>query len=176
MYLIKISKEQEEYVLSLASYFLVMKPEEEIKKILNNAGVDFYDSQKAPKDLKEALWEEKEAKDGLFIFLPQTVVLGHTQEHLVMHDDVALLMEDYFREKSTGRVLPLTTNLTASLIHPGNSGPQTYEVYNGTNDAITVDVASLLCTTYVLPLTSPMTKRESEKKFFIQKMGKISVG
>lgn len=176
MYHIKISQDQAEYSLSLASYFLVMKPEEEIKRILKNAELDFYDFQKVPNDIKEALWEKKEALDGLFTFPPQTIVLGHTQEHIVMNDDVALLMEDYFRDKSTGSVIPLTTNLTASLIHPGNSGPQTYEIYNRTNDSVTVEIASLLCTTYTLSLTSSMSKRESEKKFFVQKKGKISIG
>ena len=166
--------------LHLASYFRVRKSGYEIEKVLTSHGLEsVYDPARITPEINEELWRYKEAVGSFFTFLPQRLTLGHTAENIMVPVNISLSMKKSFYSEKTGEILPLTTNLGAPLIHPGSTGPQTYEIINTSSKPLNVRVSEIICFLDVnylgnLPI---LTQQELSKgEFSNQKPGEIKLG
>lgn len=165
--------------LHVATYFKVRKDKLEQDRIFRAHGLaPCYDPVRITPEIEEELWEDRNAdRDGAFTFPPQTLVLGHTREWIIVPTNISLIMRDRFRTKEAGEVLPLTTNLGAPLIHPGSIGPQTYEIYNESQEALKVYVNNLVCVADIDFLTGHSVIAQNKRgNFSDQEPGKIKVG
>lgn len=167
--------------LHLASYFRVGKSREEQERVLISHGmVPVYDPVLITPEINEELWEDQHAdKDGFFTFLPRRLVLGHTLESIEVPANIALVMREFFYSEKTGKILPLTTNWGAPLIHPESTGPQTYEIFNMSKQPLSVRVSKLICFLDVEDVigASVLTQRKLSKgEFGDQVPGKIKLG
>lgn len=167
--------------LHLASYFRVMKSKEEQEGILISHGLEpVYDPVRITPDINEELWEDQYTdKNGFFTFLPRRLVLGHTLESIKVPANIALVMREFFYSERTGKILELTTNCGAPLIHPGSTGPQTYEIINRSDQPLSVRVSELICFLDVHLFIGPSVfaqRKLSKSGFSKQIPGKIELG
>lgn len=167
--------------LHLASYFRMQKRGEEIKKILIFHGLEpVYDPVRITPEIEEELWEDHSADpDGFFTFPPRRLILGHTLESIRIPANIGLRMRGFFHSEGTGETLPLITNCNAPLIHPGSTGPQTYEIYNTGKQPLTVCVSKLVCDFDVDYFSEPSVlaqQKLSRGEFGDQTVGKIKLG
>lgn len=167
--------------LHLASYFRVHKDRIETERVFRLHGLKpVYDPVRIMPEIQEALWEDCSAdSNGFFTFPPKRLVLGHTSESIVVPANIGLRMRDFFYSEKTGEVLPLTTNCTAPLIHPGSTGPQTYEIINQSDQPLRVRVSELICCFDVDYFSGPSVlaqQKLSRGEFGDQKRGKIELG
>ena len=167
--------------LHLASYFRVSKTKQEKEKIFAFHGLDFvYDPVRITPEIEEELWEYQYAdKNGLFTFPPKRLILGHTLESIEVPANIGLRMREFFRSEETGEILPLTTNLSAPLIHPGSTGPQTYEIYNTSEQPLIICISKLVCDLDVDFYKRPSIiarQKLSKGRFGDQKKDEIKLG
>lgn len=167
--------------LHLASYFRVSKTGREQRKIYISHGLEpIYDPVRVAPEMQEELWEDGSAdSNGFFTFPPRRLILGHTLESIRVPADISLRMREFFYSEKTGRILPLTTNWGAPLIHPGSTGPQTYEIINQSDQPLSMSISELICHLDVDHLSGPSVlaqQKLSNGKFGDQKKGKIELG
>lgn len=167
--------------LHLASYFRVMRSREEQERILISHGLELvYDPVRITPEINEELWKDQYAdKNGFFTFLPRRLVLGHTLESIEVPANIALVMREFFYSEKTGEILPLITNCGAPLIHPLSTGPQTYEIFNMSNQPLSVRVSELICFLDVHRVIGPSVlpqQKLSKGEFGDQVPGKIKLG
>lgn len=167
--------------LHLASYFRVSKTRQEKEKIFISHGLKpVYDPVRITPEIEEEFWEDGFAdKDGFFTFPPKRLILGHTLESIEVPANIALVMREFFYSEKTGKILPLTTNCGAPLIHPGSTGPQTYEIINTSNQPLSVRVSKLISYLDVDYLSEPSVLAQqsmSKGTFSVQTPGKIDLG
>lgn len=162
------------------THFLVQKERRTVKYILRQRGLSWVDFTTLPQEYKQTIaYREKTIGEREIVtFPPGKLVLGQTEEDdISVPDDRQYRMRPYFVHGVTGETLPLRTNLTAPLIQPRASGPQTYEFYNVSPYPLAVSVASLVCVVDILALTSAAdTVVERNGNFPIQAKGKIVLG
>lgn len=162
----------------VASYFLVQRDLNIVEKVLQDNGLSWDDYYRGltSDQRKKIGWEEKHANEnGIFIFPPKTLILGHTQEEISVPTNSIYYMGDFFISARTNEQIPLKTNLSAPWIHPGYSGPQTFEAYNTSMDNLEITVADLLCPVLQLSLSSEAVKR-GNGQFASQRRGEIELG
>lgn len=167
--------------LHLASYFRVSKSREEQERVLISHGLEpVYDPVRITPEINEELWEDQYAdKNGFFTFFPRRLVLGHTLESIEVPANIALVMREFFYSEKTGKILQLTTNWGAPLIHPGSTGPQTYEIFNMSKQPLSVHVSKLICFLDVEDVIGPSVlpqRKLSKGEFGNQVPGKIKLG
>ncbi len=167
--------------LHVASYFRVRKNREEQERILISHGLEpVYDPVRITPEIDAELWEDGFAdKNGFFTFPPKKLILGHTLENIIVPANIGLRMREFFRSSETGEALSLMTNCGAPLIHPGSTGPQTYEIYNTDKQSLTVCISKLVCDLDVYFYEEPsITAQEqlSKGQFRKQEPGKIELG
>lgn len=167
--------------LHLASYFRVNKTEQEQKRVYISHGLEpVYDPVRVTPEIAEELWEDHFTdSSGFFTFPPKRLVLGHTLESIEVPADMGLRMREFFYSKKTGKILPLTTNCGAPLIHPGSIGPQTYEIRNISDWPLSIRVSRLICylDAYYFSKPSILAQQNlSRGEFGDQKRGKIELG
>jgi len=167
--------------LHLASYFRVSKTGQEKEKIFISHGLEpVYDPVRITPEIEEELWEYQYVdENGFFTFPSRRLILGHTLESIIVPANIGLRMREFFHSEKTGRILPLTTNCGAPLIHPGSTGPQTYEIINKSDQPLKVRVSELVCDLDVNYLNIPpvLAQRKLPKgEFGSQEKGKIKLG
>jgi hypothetical protein len=167
--------------LHLANYFRVRKPWYQIQIILMRHKMDtrFFDPFNTPPSVSEEMWNDEFADaNGNFTFRPNGALhLAHTVEELEIPGDESWRMRQYFVNEKTGEMLPLTTNISAPVLHPGASGPMTYEIINQSREPITVNTADLVCKTDIYKLIDEMKNAKSHKSTFShQERGRIALG
>ncbi len=167
--------------LHLASYFRVHKDKIETEKVFRLHGMEpVYDPVTITPDIEEEFWEDGFAdSNGFFTFFPKRLVLGHTLESVRVPANRGLRMREFFYSEKTGKILPLTTNCGAALIHPGSTGPQTYEIINESDQPLSVCVSELICYFDVDYFSGPSVlaqQKLSRGKFGDQIPGKIELG
>jgi len=167
--------------LHLANYFRVHKDKAATEAVFRLHGLEpIYDPVRITPEIAEEFWEDQHAdKSGFFIFPSKRLILGHTLEGIVVPADAGLRMRDLFHSEKTGEILPLTTNWGAPLIHPGSTGPQTYEIINISNQPLKVYISELVCFLDVEYLTGPSIlaqQKLSKGEFGNQEKGKIKLG
>lgn len=167
--------------LHLASYFRVMRSRGEQERILISHGLEpVYDPVRITPKINEELWEDQNADgNGFFTFLPRRLVLGHTLESIEVPANIALVMREFFYSEKTGKILPLITNCGAPLIHPGSTGPQTYEIFNTSDQPLSVRVSELICFLDVEDVIGPSVlpqRKLSKGGFRKQVPGEIELG
>ena len=167
--------------LHLASYFRVSKTKEEQRRVYRSHGLrPCYDPVRVTPEIEEELWEYQYAdENGFFTFPPQRLILGHTLESIMVPANMGIRMREFFHSEETGETLPLTTNLSAPLIHPGSTGPQTYEIINKSDQPLKVRVSKLVCDLDVDFFEEPSIiaqQKLSKGQFSDQKRGKIELG
>lgn len=167
--------------LHLASYFRVSKTRQEQERVYLSHGLKpAYDPVKVTLEIQEELWKDRSAdQNGSFTFPLKRLILGHTLESIKVPANIGLRMREFFYSEETGEMLPLTTNCTAPLIHPGSTGPQTYEIINKSNQPLSVRVSELICDFDVDYFSEPSIsaqQRLSKGMFGDQKRGKIELG
>ncbi|MEK7450912.1 MAG: hypothetical protein AAB662_03190 [Patescibacteria group bacterium] len=167
--------------LHLASYFRVSKTRREQERIYISHGLEpVYDPVRITPEIQEELWEDRSVDtNGFFTFPPKRLILGHTLENIKVPADIGLRMREFFYSEKTGKILPLTTNWGAPLIHPGSTGPQTYEIFNMSNQPLSVRVAKLICYLDVDYFNEPSVSAQqkmSKGEFGNQVPGKIKLG
>jgi len=167
--------------LHLASYFRVSRTKQEKNKIYASYGLKaIYDPVRITPEINEKLWEYQYAdKKGFFTFLPQRLILGHTLESIEVPANISLKMREFFYSEKTRKVLPLTTNLGAPLIHPGSTGPQTYEIINKSNRPLNLRVSQLICdldVEYLNESSILAQQKLSKGQFSNQNPGEIKLG
>lgn len=167
--------------LHLASYFRVSKTRQEKEKIFTSHGLEpVYDPIRITPEIEEELWEYQYVdKNGFFTFPSKRLILGHTSENIMVPANIGLRMREFFRSEETGETLPLTTNLSAPLIHPGSTGPQTYEIYNTSKQPLVVCISKLVCDLDVDFYERPSIiaqQKLSKGQFSNQNPGEIKLG
>lgn len=167
--------------LHLAPYFRVHKNKIETEKVFISHGLEpIYDPVTITPEIEEKFWEDQYAdKNGFFTFPSQRLILGHTLENIVVPANIGLRMREFFRSEETGETFPLTTNLNAPLIHPGSTGPQTYEIYNTSRQPLTICVSKLVCDLDVDFYERPSIiaqQKLPKGQFGDQERGKIKLG
>lgn len=167
--------------LHLAPYFKVNKTKQEQKRVYNSHGLKpVYDPVRVTPKIEEELWEDGLAdKNGFFTFLPERLILGHTLESIEIPANIFLRMRKFFYSEKTKEILPLTTNLTAPLIHPKSTGPQTYEIVNMSSQMLNVCVSDLVCVLDVKYLNDSfihVQQRPARSGFSNQLEGEIKLG
>lgn len=164
----------------VAPYFLVQKDIGTVEKNMRDKGLgweDFY--LKIPSEERERIaWDRKTVDDrGYFEFAPNTLILAQTIEDILVPQDRIFIMQSRFFSYRTGLELSLTTNLSAPFIHPGDCGPQTFEIFNEGLQSLRLDVSDLICRVDVIPLDSPLVPNgQRNGQFTIQGRGQILVG
>lgn len=167
--------------LHLASYFRVHKDRVETEKVFRLHGLEpVYDPARITPDIEEEFWEDRITdSNGFFTFPPKRLILGHTREGIEVPANIALVMREFFYSEKAGNILPLTTNCGAPLIHPGSTGPQTYEIINKSDQPLKVCVSDLVCFLEVERLNEPSVlaqQKLSRGNFGDQKKDKIELG
>ena len=167
--------------LHLASYFRVSKTKQEQEGIYISYGLEpVYDPVRITPEIEEEFWEDGfVTKDGFFTFPPKRLILGHTLESIEVPANIGLRMREFFYSEKTGKMLPLTTNCGAPLIHPGSTGPQTYEIINTSDQQLNVRVSELFCYLDVDYFGDPSVLAQqnlSRGTFGNQTPGKIKLG
>ncbi|MEK7186414.1 MAG: hypothetical protein AAB675_03545 [Patescibacteria group bacterium] len=167
--------------LHVAQYFKFQKNARERQAILEDYGLWFpnYDPTKTPLVVREKMWRDEVTDENGFIeFPPGVLVLGHTAENIEVPADIGLCMEGLFISESTGKILPLTTDVAAPSLHAGSKGPQTYEIINQSERALKVKVEDLVCIASVFHLGQPsvLAQENRDTTFGIQVSGKIKHG
>lgn len=174
-----IEKENPVICFHVAPYFRVSKSEGEKRKILASYGLsDHYDPVRTNSDIEEQLWEYKFVDgEGFFTFPPREFVLGHTAESIIIPPYLSLQMKNYFHLQGENSDLPLTTNISAPLLHPGSQGPQTYEIYNESEHPLKIDVSKLICDVEVFfHGPSLLAQEKIESGYKKQTRGEIKLG
>lgn len=114
---------------------------------------------------------------GIFTFPPATLFIGQTIEFAEIPEDKQARMRLYFEDERIGLVLPLCTNLSAEVLHPGARGPQAVEIYNELQEAITVHLPDLVCVVDMFPLDQPsLNGGHTKGNFPVQYHGEIQLG
>lgn len=167
--------------LHLASYFRVMKSRKEQERILISHGLEpVYDPVRITQEINEELWEDQHAdENGFFTFIPRRLILGHTLESIRVPANMALVMREFFYSEKTGEILPLITNCGAPLIHPLSMGPQTYEIFNRSDQPLSIRISELICLLDVEDVIGPSVfaqRKLSRGEFGDQIPGKIKLG
>lgn len=167
--------------LHLASYFRVHKDKIETEKVFQLHGLEpIYDPARITPEIDEEFWEDQSLdSNGFFTFPPKRLILGHTRESIKVPANMSLRMREFFRSEKTEKVTPLTTNCGAPLIHPGSTGPQTYEIINKSDQPLKVCVSDLVCFFEVERLNEPSIlaqQKLSRGNFGDQKRGEIKLG
>lgn len=167
--------------LHLAFYFRVHKDKIETEKVFRLHGLEpIYDPVRITPETEEEFWEDRFADpNGFFTFPPKRLILGHTLESIRVPANIGLRMQEFFRSEETGETFPLTTNLNAPLIHPGSTGPQTYEIINTSDQPLSIRVSELICYFDVNYFREPsvLAQQKLPKGVFgVQTPGKIELG
>ncbi|RJQ38830.1 hypothetical protein C4559_00305 [Candidatus Microgenomates bacterium] len=164
----------------VAPYFLAQRESDVVEAELKERNLLGFPLDKIFLELKEAgtrdlMWKKVEAKsDGTIVIPPKKLLLGHTKEDAAVPLDSVCFMKEFFLDSKNGLVLPIKTNISAPLINPGATGPQTYEIYNVLDETITVNVHDLICVVDVYPLDYPV--QCGAGRFKLQRRGEIELG
>lgn len=162
--------------LHLAGFFRVQKSREEQISILEAHGLPPTNNPHLPIEIRDLLWEDKQVESGsTFTFPSRTLILGQTTEDVSIPLDEMWRMRSYFNRQSTGEQLRLRTNITAPILKPGSLGHQVYEIYNETDELLTLPISDLVCITDIIPLGAPITPR-GNSQFRKQELGDIRLG
>lgn len=167
--------------LHLASYFRVHRDKTGTEEVFRRHKLPpVYDPTRITLEIEEEFWEDQFAdENGFFTFPPQRLILGHTLENIRVLANIGLRMREFFHSEETGETLPLTTNLNAPLIHPGSTGPQTYEIFNKSDQPLSICISKLVCDLDIDFFEEPSIlaqQKLSKGQFSDQKRGKIELG
>lgn len=164
--------------LHISPHFLVQRPMEEVEKSLRRHGLAWADFTRLDERNRKIIGYQDvfPPKSGIFTFPSRELFVGQTIEEVAIPLNCVGEMRLRFEDARTGEVLPLWTNLTASILHPGSQGPQAVEIYNELSTDLIVLLPNLECLIDLVPLSGAALNGQVGRNFPRQRLGEIRLG